>query len=488
MATQATTKTTQSVSMLLAHRTTAASAIALQRRLYSSSPGSSCRVQTADIAQGGSVVRVGFSDGSAFDFHGMWLRDACQDPELFSARAGERFLARTPFATNSQGKAKDANIVEGSLALVFDDEVLSGRPVHFSSDFLRMYGPVVGKLVCAANDRFGYPLSDAFDWLEPYSGFDRAPAPNLSLKALWKNDGPASNVDVDQFQHRDYSVVSSSDAGNLEMLQTLMEHGVVILDNVPAAVDSNIVRGFADNCLGGMQKDPVREEPNWVIKRKDDAASSAYTYHLRLNNHTDQAVAPHGLPGLIVTMHYLSGTGVNTLVDAYAVIEALRERDPEALRLLSTYGNCQQRDFIGSRVDFKDSFRRVSADMSDRSLMIQSKSPIIQVDHAGRAIRVQYNEIARTPSTITFDQFPKWYRALTVWNDMIHSSEFEVELPLRAGQILVFDNWRVLHGRAANACSPDRLLMGGTVLREAFYSRAIQLMGSCYPVADYRDE
>ena len=40
-----------------------------------------------------------------------------------------------------------------------------------------------------------------FQWLRAYSGFAGAPAPDLSLKKLWKNEGS------EQFQHRDSWIV-----------------------------------------------------------------------------------------------------------------------------------------------------------------------------------------------------------------------------------------------------------------------------------------
>jgi hypothetical protein len=42
----------------------------------------------------GKQLQVAFSDGSAFELHGLWLRDACRDDHVVSSQAGERFLDR----------------------------------------------------------------------------------------------------------------------------------------------------------------------------------------------------------------------------------------------------------------------------------------------------------------------------------------------------------------------------------------------------------
>ena len=40
------------------------------------------------------------------------------------------------------------------------------------------------------------------------------------------------------------------------------------------------------------------------------------------------------------------------------------------------------------------------------------------------------------------------------------------------GRFVLMNNWRVLHGRAGGAVSSDRVLVGGTITREAIYSQA----------------
>lgn len=64
-------------------------------------------------------------------------------------------------------------------------------------------------------------------------------------------------------------------------MQAVMEHGVVIVDNIPSCPDSSVLLDFVNNHLGGMQKDPAREEPNWVIKKKAGAVSVSYAQERR---------------------------------------------------------------------------------------------------------------------------------------------------------------------------------------------------------------
>ena len=42
---------------------------------------------------------------------------------------------------------------------------------------------------------------------------------------------------------------------------------------------------------------------------------------------------------------------------------------------------------------------------------------------------------------------------------------------MKAGRMLIMQNWRTLHGRAGGRASTDRTVIGGTITKEAFYSK-----------------
>uniref|UniRef100_A0A7S4TAU1 trimethyllysine dioxygenase n=1 Tax=Alexandrium monilatum TaxID=311494 RepID=A0A7S4TAU1_9DINO len=407
----------------------------------------------------GQNVDVSFRDGSAFRFHSLWLRDACRDPFYVSAAAGEKILSRTPLGARCPADlaAKSVKTEDDShLRVEWSD---GSNESLFSANFLRAYADEVAKPLAAPT---ASTAADDIAWIKPYSGVPGALAPADEMMDLWAN-GP---------DNKEFPRISRADVakpeGNLSFLKELMRHGVVIVDEVPDAEDSSVLLEFAKSCMGGLQKDPAREEANWKIVKKDGAASISYNQDMRLNQHTDQSIPGHGIPALVLIVHYMKGYGVNTLTDGFACAKALRERDPEAFELLATYGNDQERDFIRSRVD---------ADQNhNQSLLISTKAPILQLDSHGNLTRLQYNEVFRTPSTLPYDVFTKWYAAYRKFVDMVHSPEFERCVRMEKNQILVMQNWRVMHGRGNAAQSPDRTLVGGTVTREAVYSRARQLL------------
>ncbi len=59
---------------------------------------------------------------------------------------------------------------------------------------------------------------------------------------------------------------------------------------------------------------------------------------------------------------------------------------------------------------------------------------------------------------------------------------------MQKGRFMLMHNWRVLHGRAGGEASPDRMLVGGTITREAFYSQARRLTRERRAFADVAQE
>merc|ERR1712107_688954 len=149
------------------------------------------------------------------------------------------------------------------------------------------------------------------------------------------------------------------------------------------------------------------------------------------------------------------------------------------VELLSKYGNEQLRDVAASRQD--------AAQQHKAGLQLYGQKPILQADGNGDIFRLQYNEVFRQPCEVPFDDFKDYYAAYARFAELIHLPEFEVRFPVSKGELMVVQNWRVMHGRngnmdgtPSNLQSSDRLITGGTVTRESVVSRARQLIEQVY--------
>lgn len=426
------------------------------------------QVQTVAATDGGDGLDVTFRDGAAFRFHALWLRDACRDDAFIAVKAGERILGQTQIVL---GTSLDIRVVRsgvedsGQVVRVEWDTQECGA---FDSDMLRAYANVAAEQLAKPTlfPRLQNDVAKDISWLRPFLGLPDALAPRPSSLNLWK--GPEGVT----FKEFAWDHIMTPE-GNLELLKTLFVDGVAKVYGAPSGGQDRL-HEFANHCVGGLQKDPSRQEANWKIEKKLSAASISYNPDLKLNNHTDQSLPNHGIPGIFLVMHYAKGSGQQTLVDGVAVAEAMRVRHPEAFQLLASTNSDQERDLLASRQDANQKHTR--------SLKLTSSKPIFQLDTDGNVVRVQYNEVFRMPSTAAYHVFPKWYAAYVKFAEMIHSPEFERAIPMNSPDFLVINNWRVLHGRDGNRDgtpsglqSTDRVLVGGTVTRETATSRAREL-------------
>ena len=372
------------------------------------------------------TVDLVFGDGGKFRFHALWLRDACRDENFVKNAAGERILHKTLLVEGVKGvEINEVSINDGNR---LELHLVNEEKCSFDAEMLRAYAPEVAMKLAANTPE------DSIEWLRPFTGISNAPAPR-DLDLWTATDGVDIPVMV-------YDEVMTPE-GNLKLLKELLAGaGCCKISKAPVPGE-DALHEFANYVCNGLQKDPSRDEANWVIRRKEEkTASVSYNPRTRLNNHSDQSLPNHGIPGLFLLMHYADGWGANTFVDAFSAAKVLREQDPEAFELLTTYGNDQERDLLASRQDASQSHTA--------SLCLTSAQPIIQLDANGNVKRVQYNEVFRVPSTIPYDKFKSWYSAYLKFAGMLESDTFEREVPMAAGDFMIMNNWRILHGRAGS--------------------------------------
>jgi alpha-ketoglutarate-dependent taurine dioxygenase len=347
----------------------------------------------------------------------------------------------------------------------------------FPPQFLRVYAHVVAECLIppkttTATSTEKEEEEDEFAFLAPYTGFPGARAPLSNDLTLWRanelqNQDDSSSSIFPSFNYND--ILNPNSDTNLHAIQTMLRVGCVIIDGCSDEdAGESALHHLADTAFGGLQKDPTRDIANWKIVKKEGATSISYDSLKRLNQHTDSSIPPHGVPALCLLMHYAEGSGTNTFTDGYAVAQQLQIEDPEGYALLAQYGCDAERDFVASRVD--------SPQVFNRGLIVSTQYKVLQLDDVGNLVRLQYNEVFRTPLTLPHDIFPKWYAAFHRFVELIHNDKYEVKVPMKKGRFMLMNNWRILHGRAGGAASSNRILVGGTITRESIYSQSRRLL------------
>jgi gamma-butyrobetaine dioxygenase len=208
----------------------------------------------------------------------------------------------------------------------------------------------------------------------------------------------------------------------LGVLQNFLAHGYVIFNNVPsrpgAVLDVARRFGFPRETNFGVLFD-VRSVPA--------ATDLAYT-PLPLDPHTDNPYR-HPVPG-IQLLHCLTNEtpgGLSTLVDGLAVAEALRADAPEAFASLS---------------ETPVRFRYI-----DRNTELEASAPIIELDTSGAFAAIHYSPRLDFVPLLPHKQLDQFFAARRRLDHMLRSSTFERRFRLEDGDLMMFDNARLLHGR-----------------------------------------
>jgi gamma-butyrobetaine dioxygenase len=208
----------------------------------------------------------------------------------------------------------------------------------------------------------------------------------------------------------------------MSWLEPFLTLGFVIFEGVPTALDT-VLRvgsqfGFTRVTNFGALFN-VRSTP--------DASDLAYT-SLALDPHTDNPYrAP--VPG-IQLLHCLTNEtrgGLSTLVDGFGVAQALREQEPEAFAILT-------------RTPVR--FRYTDADTE-----LTASAPPIELDVTGAVKAIHFSPRLDFVPLLAAEQLDAYYRARRLFDQRLRATQFEIRFLLQAGDLVMFDNCRLLHGR-----------------------------------------
>lgn len=187
------------------------------------------------------------------------------------------------------------------------------------------------------------------------------------------------------------------------------------------------------------------------VKIKPDADSNAYTGE-ELLAHTDLATREY-MPGLqfLFCLQNDSDGGMSTLSDGFAVAEHIKATRPEAYELLAS----RPIDFVNK------------AKTSDYRMQV----PLFHCDASGQLDEVRWTSWLRAPLRGELAEMAAIHAAQKLAYQLGNSPEFKAEFKLQPGDMMCFDNRRVLHGRTSfTPNSGGRWLRGCYMEREELWS------------------
>ena len=153
------------------------------------------------------------------------------------------------------------------------------------------------------------------------------------------------------------------------------------------------------------------------------------------------------------------GGGETSFVDGFAQAEALKVADPVAFALLSqTLARFRYADASGA--------------------CWTAAAPIIELDAGGsvRTIRLNHRALDLPPGDAGASE--RWYEAYLAFHRQAHSPGAAFERALRPGEMVIFDNRRILHGRRGLTGDSPRWLQGCYADRDGLEATLARLQAS----------
>ena len=221
-----------------------------------------------------------------------------------------------------------------------------------------------------------------------------------------------------------------------ESLLDFYKYGFVIFENVPT--QDNFIVNFA-NSIGSIRRTNFGEFFN--VKSKPNPNDLAYT-SLPLAPHTDN---PYRKPvPCIQLLHCIENEvdgGLSTLVDGLAVTEELKKEHPTFFQILT---------------EIKVRFQFV-----DDNVVLEDWAEMIQLDENKRLKQVRFSPRLDFVPLMDKEKLELYYAARNKISEMYNSEKFRIEFKLKPGDLLMMDNYRLLHGRTEyNANEGNRFLQG----------------------------
>ena len=212
--------------------------------------------------------------------------------------------------------------------------------------------------------------------------------------------------------------------------------GFVIFRDVPTK--NNFITNFA-NSIGSIRRTNFGEFFN--VKSKPNPNDLAYT-SLALAPHTDN---PYRNPVPCIQMlHCIENEvngGLSTLVDGFTVTEKLKKDFPNYYDILAKV--------------------KVRFQFIDQSVILEDCAEMIQLNEQKEFKQVRFSPRLDFVPLMEKNKLKLFYSARKKISELYNSDQYRVEFRLNPGDLLMMDNYRLLHGRTSyDANQGNRFLQG----------------------------
>jgi alpha-ketoglutarate-dependent taurine dioxygenase len=241
----------------------------------------------------------------------------------------------------------------------------------------------------------------------------------------------------------DYASIMQSEEGVRTWLEIILRDGICVIDGVP--VEEGKVCQVAQRC------GPVMHSVygmHWDVKVESNPINIAYT-NVGLDLHQD--LPYYESPAGIQLLHCLRFDesiegGATTFVDAFAAAETLRTTNPAAFDTLT---------------QVPATFQKIHYDRAEPVHLVYRR-PHIAVNHAGDVVSVFWSPAFEGPLLAAPERVQEYFFAYRTFANILEgrtreegAGDGKTRVRLRPGQIVSFNNRRMVHGRYHPAPTPS---------------------------------
>jgi hypothetical protein len=414
---------------------------------------------SADVMQDGTAVNVTFPQGESI-FHAPWLW--CSDPSFIHPSSGQRVHSPSSFFG---WRIASAQVVSGDAASdqqsIHTDATRPTpppppgclHPVGCVYKSANRVDTTDGTMLCVTWAKDDETFASFYDmnwlWSCRYSKDAlkrRRDETEIRQEHALNRDSTLFKIDYDQIQSDD-----DNDSARYELLHAVFRDGAALVQNTPCdAIDSASSVAFLGRALAGSLSHGNLYGETFHVQSQSNANNLAYT-SVPLPPHQDLAYY-QSPPGLQL-LHCVNNRGVrggdSTLVDALAAANEFRRLAPDLFQVLVKL----EATFIK---------QREGADM------VYYRPHICQ-DSFGSITSVHWSPPFEGPLALAAQDLEDYYLAYAAFECMLDNSlppqrhlpipdalrsalseyanENTWEQRLNSGEVLVFNNQRMVHGR-----------------------------------------
>ncbi|XP_037072112.1 gamma-butyrobetaine dioxygenase-like [Pollicipes pollicipes] len=352
------------------------------------------------------TAKVIFEDNKTAEFKYIWLRDNCKCPSCVDVDTRQKLLD-TP-SIDSKIKPKALQIDENNQLVITWSSRDGEHVSHFDNSWLYRYGQ------CFMHDTFNAPSVLEEDGVRP--------RPPLTLWNRYIIQKRLPEVEFEEFVE--------SDNAMFEWLDMFYKYGFAMLRGVPT--DREQLKRVVDRFAYIKE---TQYGATWSVRMDPTPGVHLFSTGLYLQLHTDMNYRENS-PGMQL-LHCLQAEhpdklgrdpgGQSFFVDGFRVAKWMEENEPSAYHILTS--------------------TPIRFSIKNKEMRYSNMWPIIVTNPEGDVQEIHYNNRTMGPLQAPDHVVVPFYHAYKLFSQRMREESQQLAFHLKPGDLVAFNNRRVLHGR-----------------------------------------